>query len=58
MLLVLGDPHLHSVSLASWYDYIENVEIKFKTSWITVLKVAVDIYKGRLTGLAKLPRGK
>ena len=58
MLLVLGKSQIHSVTLASWYDYIENIVIRFKTSWITVLKVAVDIYQGKLLGLAKLPRRK
>ena len=44
IVVALGDKRLHSVVLTSWHDYIENIAIKFKTSWVSVLKVAVDIF--------------
>lgn len=56
MLLCLGESQVNKIQISLWDEYIEQIGIKYKTSWMTVLKVAADIYLGKLIGFAKQPR--
>jgi hypothetical protein len=44
--------------LFSWKEYLEHIKFKENYDWLTVLKVALEIYNGETKGYAKVPDEK
>ena len=44
--------------LFTWKEYLDHIKFKENYDWLTVLKVALEIYNGELKGYAKVPDEK
>jgi len=44
--------------LFSWKEYLDHIKFKENCDWLTVLKVALEIYTGESKGYAKVPDEK
>ena len=49
---------IHVGKLYSWKEYLEHLKFKENSDWLTVLKVALEIYNGDLKGYSKVPDEK
>lgn len=56
-IMFLGYNKIWTCSLFSWKEYIEYLKSSGQ-DWLTVLKVALEIYNGDLKGYAKVPDEK
>ena len=54
-IMILGDMKLLMVRLLSWSEYLNKLRMLDNKDWITVLKVAIDLYNGKIRGFASLP---
>ena len=57
-ILVIGTMEIYQTRMLSWTEYIDKMRYQDNTEWITLLKVAVDIFRGEIKGLALLPDTK
>ena len=46
---------LYQARLLSWTEYIDKIIFADNFEWVTILKEALDIFNGKLKGLANLP---
>ena len=44
--------------LFTWKEYLDHIKFKENYDWLTVLKVALEIYNGESKGFAKVPDEK
>ena len=44
--------------LLSWREFIDKLKFTDNHDWLTVLKVALEIYNGEIKGFALLPDAK
>ena len=57
-ILMIGDSEIYQARLLSWTEFIDKLRYEDNKEWITILKVATDIYRGKIPGLALLPDTK
>ena len=57
-ILVIGDSDIYRARLLSWTEFIDKLRFEDNKEWLTILKVAVEIYRGEIRGLALLPDTK
>jgi len=57
-IIYLGNKNITSSKLFTWKEYIEHIKFKENYDWLTVLKVALEIYNGELKGYAGVPDEK
>ena len=50
----MGNKGLMSGHLFSWQEYLDHIKFKENYDWLTVLKVALEIYNGEAKGYAKI----
>ena len=53
IIVAVGRDKIHQARLSSWKEFIE--KIRAEKNWLTVLRVAVDVFQGKVKGLALLP---
>ena len=53
VIIAVGRDKIHQARLSSWKEFIE--KIRAEKNWLTVLRVAVDVFQGKVKGLALLP---
>ena len=54
-ILAIGDHEIYHARMFSWTEYIDKLRYFDNVEWITLLKVAVDIYCGEIKGFALVP---
>jgi len=56
--MFLGVKCLQRGRLYSWKEYIDHIKSQINFDWLSVLKVALEIFNGDLKGYAKVPDEK
>ena len=56
--MVLGSKSVQKIHLFSWREYIEYFKSTGKSDWLSVLKIALEIYNGDLKGYHGVPDEK
>lgn len=54
----MGSKSVLKGRLYSWKEYIDHIKFQESYDWLTVLKVALEIYNGESKGYAKVPDEK
>lgn len=54
----MGNKTVIKGKLFNWKEYIDYIKFKENQDWLTVLKVALEIYNGELKGYSKVPDEK
>lgn len=54
----MGNKNVIKGKLFSWKEYLDHIKFKENYDWLTVLKVALEIYNGETKGYAKVPDEK
>ena len=54
-IIFLGTTKIYRARLLSWREYIDKLKFTDNHDWLTVLKVALEIYNGEIKGFALLP---
>ena len=55
---MIGDSDIYRARLLSWNEFIDKLRFEDNKEWLTILKVALEIYRGEIRGLALLPDTK
>ena len=50
----MGNKTLVKAHLFNWKEYLDHIKFKENYDWLTVLKVAIEIYNGDTKGYAKV----
>jgi hypothetical protein len=54
-VIVLGKTQIGQRSLISWQEYLDHIEMMHPDDWLKVLKASLEIFNGKMIGLAGLP---
>lgn len=54
-IIVLGKQTIAQRNLIHWVEYLDIVRKMHPDDWLKVLRAALDIYSGKMVGLAGLP---
>lgn len=54
----MGNKTVIKAKLFSWKEYLDHIKFKENYDWLTVLKVALEIYNGETKGYTKVPDEK
>ena len=54
-MVALGSSNIVLGRLSKWDEYLDRVAKYNKNDWVKLLRAALDIYKGKLKGLAEVP---
>jgi hypothetical protein len=57
-IFFLGSKSLLRGHLFTWKEYLDHIKFTENYDWLTVLKVALEIYTGESKGFAKVPDEK
>ena len=57
-IIFIGTQKIHRARLLSWREFIDKLKFTDNHDWLTVLKVALEIYNGEIKGFALLPDAK
>ena len=57
-IFFMGSKNVIRGRLYSWKEYIDHIKFQESYDWLTVLKVALEIYNGESKGFAKVPDEK
>ena len=57
-IIFIGSSKIYRARLLSWREYIDKLKFTDNHDWLTVLKVALEIYNGEIKGFALLPDAK
>ena len=57
-IIFLGQSKIYRARLLSWREFIDKLKFTDNHDWLTVLKVALEIYNGEIKGFAMLPDEK
>ena len=57
-IIFLGSNKIYRARLLSWREFIDKLKFTDNHDWLTVLKVALEIYNGEIKGFALLPDAK
>jgi hypothetical protein len=57
-ILLLGQKTIQRGRLFSWKEYLEYIQYNQNYDWLSVLKVALEIYNGDIKGYALVPDEK
>ena len=57
-IIFLGAAKIYRARLLSWREFIDKLKFTDNHDWLTVLKVALEIYNGEIKGFALLPDAK
>lgn len=55
MILALGKSSVGSGKLLHWEEYLDLIRLTNPDDWLKVLRASLDIYNGKMIGLAGLP---
>ena len=54
----MGNKNVVRGRVFSWKEYLDHIKFKENYDWLTVLKVALEIYHGESKGFSKVPDEK
>jgi hypothetical protein len=57
-IIVLGAETVQRLHLFHWREYLDHIQTETGYDWLSVFKVAIEIYNGYLKGYAKVPDEK
>lgn len=57
-IIFIGASKIYRARLLSWREFIDKLKFTDNHDWLTVLKVALEIYNGEIKGFALLPDAK
>lgn len=57
-IIFLGQNTISRARMYSWREFIDKLKFTDNQDWLTVLKVALEIYNGEIKGFALLPDAK
>lgn len=57
-IIFIGSNNIYRARLLSWREFIDKLKFTDNHDWLTVLKVALEIYNGEIKGFALLPDAK
>ena len=57
-IILIGQSKIYRARHLSWREYIDKLKFTDNLDWLTVLKVALEIYNGEIKGFALLPDAK